>query len=107
MCKSSALRQHVGADTAPSNDIGSEGVDVSTLQKERQEKIESSAKFYWANDEEPHRRRSVIIMLRNNTKLIYLCYFVIPDYLSPSSLYATQEARNTTKTSQSQKIYGH
>ncbi len=27
------------------------------LEKERQEKINSEPKFYWAHDEEPHRRR--------------------------------------------------
>lgn len=76
MCKSSALGQHVGADTASSNDGGN---DVSTLEKERQEKIESSAKFYWANDEEPHRRRSVICSVIHATtqnKTLYAALFI-------------------------------
>lgn len=75
MCKSSALGQHVRADTASSNDGGN---DISTLEKERQEKIESSAKFYWANDEEPHRRRLVIVLytLQHKTKpCMLLCSF--------------------------------
>ena len=30
---------------------------VSVLDKEREEKIQNQPKFYWAHDEEPHRRR--------------------------------------------------
>ena len=36
-----------------SNDVG----EISTLEKERLQKIEDMPKFYWADDEEPHRRR--------------------------------------------------
>ena len=39
---------------AKGKDVGDE---VSVLEKERQEKIQSEPKFYWAHDEEPHRRR--------------------------------------------------
>lgn len=30
---------------------------VSALDNEREEKIKNQPKFYWAHDEEPHRRR--------------------------------------------------
>ncbi len=30
---------------------------VSVLDKEREEKVQNQPKFYWAHDEEPHRRR--------------------------------------------------
>ena len=34
------------------------GGEISTvLEKERQQKINAEPKFYWAHDEEPHRRR--------------------------------------------------
>jgi hypothetical protein len=33
------------------------GTMVTMLEKERQQKINSEPKFYWAHDEEPHRRR--------------------------------------------------
>lgn len=44
---------------AKGKDVGDE---VSVLEKERQEKIQSEPKFYWAHDEEPHRRRKQEIL---------------------------------------------
>ncbi len=32
-------------------------IDVTVLEKEREEKKRAEPKFYWADDEEPHRRR--------------------------------------------------
>ena len=55
MCKSKELGE-VSPPSKENNDGGS-GEEVSVLEKERQEKIEASSKFYWAHDEEPHRRR--------------------------------------------------
>ena len=34
-----------------------DNMDVSVLDKEREEKVQNQPKFYWAHDEEPHRRR--------------------------------------------------
>lgn len=34
-----------------------ENTASSALEKEREEKIKNQPKFYWAHDEEPHRRR--------------------------------------------------
>ena len=53
MCKSTEL----GEVHSPSKENNSSGEEVSVLEKERQEKIDASSKFYWAHDEEPHRRR--------------------------------------------------
>eukprot|EP01083_Nonionella_stella_P167667 564151_1 len=39
--------------------------DISVLEKERQQKIDAEPKFYWANDEEPHRRRKQEILQKH------------------------------------------
>ena len=43
---------------APAKEEENAGGSISTvLEKERQQKIDAEPKFYWARDEEPHRRR--------------------------------------------------
>jgi uncharacterized protein YcfL len=40
-----------------SEESNGNGSTLSVLEKERQQKIIAEPKFYWAHDEEPHRRR--------------------------------------------------
>mmetsp|Transcript_13319 Transcript_13319/g.17237 ORF Transcript_13319/g.17237 Transcript_13319/m.17237 type:complete len:371 (-) Transcript_13319:122-1234(-) len=39
--------------------------ELNVLDKERREKIEATPKFFWANDEEPHRRRKQEILQKH------------------------------------------
>jgi len=39
--------------------------EISVLEKERQEKVDAEPRFYWANDEEPHRRRKQEILQKH------------------------------------------
>ncbi len=45
--------------TTGGGDVDGKGssIDVTVLEKEREEKKRAEPKFYWADDEEPHRRR--------------------------------------------------
>lgn len=52
-CKSTSA----GGAVAPGKGRGGDGSEVSVLEKERRQKIDAEPKFYWAHDEEPHRRR--------------------------------------------------
>jgi hypothetical protein len=52
-CKSSAVKEKVMPAKESNNNKGG----ATLLEKERQEKINAEPKFYWAHDEEPHRRR--------------------------------------------------
>jgi len=55
MGKGGCIPPASGGALAPGKD--KDGSDISVLEKERQQKIDAEPKFYWANDEEPHRRR--------------------------------------------------
>lgn len=54
------------------NNNDSSKVEVSVLEKERQQKIDAEPKFYWADDEEPHRRRKQEILKKHPTLKKYM-----------------------------------
>mmetsp|Transcript_27523 Transcript_27523/g.49627 ORF Transcript_27523/g.49627 Transcript_27523/m.49627 type:complete len:367 (-) Transcript_27523:336-1436(-) len=60
-CKSATA---VGAVVAPAKE-NTDGSEISVLEEERQQKMEAEPKFYWAHDEEPHRRRKQEILQKH------------------------------------------
>lgn len=58
MGKGGCISSSSMANSMPAKEGGNgNGSTMSALEKERQQKINAEPKFYWAHDEEPHRRR--------------------------------------------------
>jgi hypothetical protein len=64
---------------------------VSVLDKEREEKVQSQPKFYWAHDEEPHRRRWV--KQRRFQSFGAICYFLVLSNMSYVVIITTESKR--------------